>query len=74
MIQVPFNSFCVALQYETGTKFFHLAIPELHAIKNGTKIVISPYTFTYNQRYYIVQASYIAANYQRRSKAILNFC
>ena len=23
MIQVPFNSSCVALQYETGTKFFH---------------------------------------------------
>ena len=22
MIQVPFNSSCVALQYETGTKFF----------------------------------------------------
>ena len=49
MIQVPFNSSCVALQYETGTKFFHRAIPELHAIKNGTKIVISPCTFTYNQ-------------------------
>ena len=49
MIQVPFNSSCVALQYETGTKFFHRAIPELHAIKNGTKTVISPYTFTYNQ-------------------------
>ena len=40
MIQVPFNSSCVALQYETGTKFFHSAIPELHAVKNSTKIDI----------------------------------
>ena len=30
MIQVPFNSSCVALQYETGTKFFHLVVPEGH--------------------------------------------
>ena len=49
MIQVPINSPCVALQYETGTKFFHRAIPELHAIKNSTKIVVSPCTFIYNQ-------------------------
>ena len=49
MIQVPFNSTCIALQYDTGTKFFHRAIPELHAIKNSTKIVISPCKFTYNQ-------------------------
>ena len=34
MIQVPFSSSCVALQYETGMKFFHRAIPELHSIKN----------------------------------------
>ena len=32
VIQVPFNSACVALQYETGTKFFHRAVPELHGI------------------------------------------
>ena len=47
MIQVPFNSSCVALQCETGTKFFHRAVPKIHAIENSTKIVISPYTFTY---------------------------
>jgi hypothetical protein len=29
MFQLPFNSSCVALQYETGTKFFHQAVPEL---------------------------------------------
>ena len=34
MIQVPFNSSCVALQYEIGTKFFHWAVPELYGIKN----------------------------------------
>ena len=42
MILEPFISSCVALQYETGTKFFHLAVPELHAVENSTKIVISP--------------------------------
>ena len=47
MIQVLFNSSCIALQYETGMKFFHRAVPGLHAIKNSTKIVISPCTFTY---------------------------
>ena len=41
MIQVPFNSSCVALQYETGTKFFHRAVPELHGIKNQ-KISVQP--------------------------------
>ena len=41
MIQVPFNSSCVALQYETGTKFFHQAVPELHGIKNQ-KISVQP--------------------------------
>ena len=34
MIQVPLNSSCVALQYETGTKFFYQAVPELHSIDN----------------------------------------
>ena len=34
MIQGPFHSSCVALQYKTGTKFFHQAVPELHGIKN----------------------------------------
>ena len=34
MIEVPFHSSCVALQYKTKTKLFHRAIPELHGIKN----------------------------------------
>ena len=34
MIQAPFCSSCVALQYEPGTKFFHRAVPELHVDKN----------------------------------------
>ena len=33
-IEVPFNTSCVAPQYETGTKCFHRAVPELHGIKN----------------------------------------
>ena len=33
MIQQPFNSSCVALQYEPGTKFFYSAVPELHAVQ-----------------------------------------
>ena len=37
MIQVPFNSSCVALQSETGTKVFHQAVPKLHAVKNSIK-------------------------------------
>ena len=41
MIQAPFNSSCVALQYETGTKFFHRAVPELHGIKKQ-KISVQP--------------------------------
>ena len=32
MIQLPFYSPCVALQYEPGTKFFCRAIPEIHGI------------------------------------------
>ena len=35
MIQVPFCSSCIALQYKTGTKFFHRAVPKLHAVKNS---------------------------------------
>ena len=42
MIQVPFTSSCVALQYETGTKFFHRAVPELHIIENH-KISVQPH-------------------------------
>ena len=38
MIQVPFNSPCTALQYETGMKFFHRAVPKLHAVKNSIKL------------------------------------
>ena len=34
MIQAAFNTSCVALQYKTGMEFFHLAVPELHGIKN----------------------------------------
>ena len=41
MIQAPFHSSCVALQYETGTKFFHRAVPELHSIENH-KISVQP--------------------------------
>ena len=33
MIQPPFNSTCVAWQYEPGTKFFHSVLPELHGHK-----------------------------------------
>ena len=35
MIQVPFHSSCVALQYETRTKFFRRAVPKLYAVKNS---------------------------------------
>ena len=41
IIRVAFNSSCVALQYKTGTKFFHRAVPELHGIKNR-KISVQP--------------------------------
>ena len=33
MIQAPFNSSYAALQYETGIKFFHRAVPKLRAVK-----------------------------------------
>ena len=56
MIQVPLHSSYVALQYKTGTMFFHLAVPELHAVKNSAKIVISPCTFTYKPMILTVQA------------------
>jgi hypothetical protein len=32
MFQAPFNSSCAALLYENGMKFFHQAVPEIHAI------------------------------------------
>ena len=41
MIQPPFNSSCVALQYEPGTKFFHRAVPELHCHKKS-EISVQP--------------------------------
>ena len=41
MIQPPFNSSCVALQYEPGTKFFHRAVPELHGLQNS-EISVEP--------------------------------
>ena len=41
MIQASFNSSYVALQYNTGTKFFHRAVPELNGIKNQ-KISVQP--------------------------------
>ena len=34
MIQPPFCSSCVALQYEPGMKYFHQTVPELCDIKN----------------------------------------
>ena len=34
MIQPPFNSSCVALQYESGTEFFHQEVLKLHCHKN----------------------------------------
>ena len=42
MFQAPFDSSCVALQYETGTKFFHRAVPEIHA----TIISVKNFIFT----------------------------
>jgi hypothetical protein len=39
MIQVPFNTSCATLQYETGTKFVHRVGPEIHAINNNAKLV-----------------------------------
>ncbi len=39
MIQPPFNSSCAALQYETGTKVFYRAVPELHDIQNQKTLV-----------------------------------
>ena len=65
MIQAPLNSSCVALEYKTGTKFFHRAVPKLHAVTNSTKITILLCTFTMTLN--IVQASYVAASYQRPS-------
>ena len=40
MIQVPFHSSCVALQYKTGTKFFHRAVPKLYAVKNSINFLL----------------------------------
>ena len=37
IIQLPLNITCVALQHETGTKFFHRASAEIHGIK-GQKL------------------------------------
>ena len=34
MIQAPLDSSRVVLQYETGNKFFHRAVPEIQAGKN----------------------------------------
>ena len=36
-------SSCVAVQYNTGTKFFHRVVPKLHATKHNAKIVFSTY-------------------------------
>ena len=44
MIQSPFNSSCVALQYEPGT--IHPAVPELHAGKNYAKITFQRNSMT----------------------------
>ena len=42
MIQPPFNGSCVALQYESETKFFHRVVPELHDIQNQENSVQPP--------------------------------
>ena len=34
MLQSPFNSSCVTLQYEPGAMFFHLAVPKLRSHTN----------------------------------------
>ena len=44
MIQPPFSRSWVALQYETGTKNFHRAVPELHANKIDTKFTFQRIT------------------------------
>ena len=44
MIQTPLDSSRVALQYQPGTKFFHRAVPELHAGKIGAKITFSTHS------------------------------
>ena len=37
MIEPPFNSTCVALQYKPGTKFFHRVVPELRTLNYSAK-------------------------------------
>ena len=39
-IQPPFCSSCAVLQHEPGMKFFHRAVPELHAVKVCAKLSI----------------------------------
>jgi hypothetical protein len=59
MIQPPIDSFCAALHYETGKKFFHRAVPELDVIENH-KISVQPrgifhtcvYVIEYLMNYY----------------------
>ena len=44
MIQAPQDSSSVASQYELGTKFFHRAVPEVHAGKICAKITFSTHS------------------------------
>ena len=41
MIQPPLDNSIVALQYELGTKYFHRAVPESHAVKISAKIIFN---------------------------------
>ena len=45
MIQVPFHSYCVALQYKTKTKFFHRSVkcPMIYPVntKDGSALQVS---------------------------------
>ena len=47
MIQAPCKSSFDALQYETGTKFFHRAVPELHDIKTPEKSMHATWCFLF---------------------------
>ena len=45
MIQPPFCSYCVALQYEPGMKFFHQVVPELCDIKKPENLSTTAWCF-----------------------------
>ena len=68
MIQAPFNSSCVALQYETGTKFFHRAVPEIRDIKNLKKSVPPRVV---SERFSWKSLSFVGLSLQNESKGPL---